>query len=727
MKPQSAIEQNSVELQRWAKRLDLFRNLARDWATSDGLIWLHMIKTVMAALMAMGIAMRLEMSQPRIAMTTVFVLMQPLSGMVFAKGFYRVLGTAVGLVAALALGGLFAQQPELYMAGITLWIGSCIALAVRNRHFRWYGFVLAGYTAALIGLPAVMTPNALFQSALTRAGEVAVGIFCSGAVSGLILPLSSAKALMRSLNARHLKFATFAASALAGNIERGMFERQFADFVDQIVGFESNRAFASFEDPHIRARNRRLARLNSEFMNACTRLHALHQLFKRLRANQVDVVLDALTPYVDELAQLLAALRDELKKGPARAGGALADLRQFHTALPKRARASRRAIEDHAAGGLLDFDTAVELMYRFVGEYLGYTDTYESLSEDSHALERSVTQYALKTNRYFVGFTFLRTTIAVGAMSAFWIASEWPSGALAVIGTAIACALSSTSPRASKFVAQMAVGAAGATIVGYLYMCYVYPNIDGYPLLCATLAPALGFGAFLAMRPGLSGYGIGFAVFFCLLAGPDNVIAYTPDLLINNGLALVIAMLTSSVVFAVVFPTQMPWLIGKITHDLRRQVALACDGSLTGLAQRFQSSTHDLMAQLRTLLVKRTRQHRDALSWMLSTLEVGHAVIDLRDDLDAFTSTHPDPALRWVEAIHLVLHTLPQFFDEPTPSHHARTLKSVNLAIRAVQHTTHEWYPIPEERHRMQRIIGCLHFIRSALIDKDAPFNRNRR
>ncbi|WP_258398577.1 FUSC family protein, partial [Burkholderia multivorans] len=89
-----------------------------------------------------------------------------------------------------ALGGLFAQQPELYMAGITLWIGGCIALAVRYRHFRWYGFVLAGYTAALIGLPAVMTPQTLFESALTRAGEVALGIACSGAVSALILPLS---------------------------------------------------------------------------------------------------------------------------------------------------------------------------------------------------------------------------------------------------------------------------------------------------------------------------------------------------------------------------------------------------------------------------------------------------------------------------------------------------------------------------------------------------------
>ncbi|MBR8049931.1 FUSC family protein [Burkholderia vietnamiensis] len=725
MKPQPAIEQPPIEPPRWSTWLDPLGKAARDWATSDGLIWLHLAKTVLAALLAMGIAMRLEMSQPRTAMTTVFVLMQPLSGMVFAKSFYRVLGTAAGLVAALALGGLFAQQPELYMAGITLWIGSCIALAVRNRHFRWYGFVLAGYTAALIGLPAVMTPQTLFQSALTRAAEVALGIACSGAVSALILPLSSAKALMRSLAARRVKFASFAASALSGELARGDFERRFADFVDEIVGFEANRAFASFEDPHIRARSRRLARLNSEFMNACTRLHALHQLIKRLRVNQSDAVLGAIAPHLDGLAQRIAALRDERQRGITTTTGALLELRRFHAALPKAARASRRAIEDHAAGGLLDFDTAIELMYRFIGEYLGYADTNASLDRDDHAFERSVTHYAVKTNSFFVGFAFLRTLVAVGAMSAFWIASEWPSGSLAVISTAIACALSSTSPRAPKFVAQMSVGAAFATAVGYVCLCYVYPNIDGFPLLCAALTPVLGLGAFLAMRPGLSGYGIGFAVFFCLLAGPDNAISYTPELLINNGVAVVVALLACSIMFAVVFPTHMPWLTSRIAHDLRRQVTLACEDTREGLAARFQSSTHDLMAQLRTLLVKRTRQHRIALRWMLSTLEVGHAVIDLRDEMNEFCATKPPQTLHWTASVDAVLHELPRFFDDTTPSHHARTLKSVNLAIRAAQHTLHAWYAVPDERHRMQRIIGCLHFLRSALLDKDAPFNRH--
>lgn len=727
MKPQPAFEQNSVGPQRWEQKLDLLSKLARQWATSDGMIWLHMLKTVTAALMAMGIAMRLEMSQPKIAMTTVFVLMQPLSGMVFAKSFYRVVGTAVGVVAALVLASLFAQQPDLYMAGITLWIGGCVALAVRYRNFRWYGFVLAGYTAALVGLPVVLTPLTLFQFALTRAGEVAVGIFCAAAVSGLILPLSSAKALVRSLKVRQEKFLAFASASLAGNIGREEFEREFAALVDATVSFESNRAFASFEDPHIRARSRRLARLNSEFMDACTRLYAIHQLFKRLRANHADAVLAATAPHVDALAQRLADLRnDDPTRVPQRIKDALVELRAFHDTLPKAARESRRALEEHAPEGLLDYDTAMELMYRFAGELLAYADTYASLDNDTHEFERSVTQYEVKTNPYFIAFTFLRTVVAVGAMSAFWLASEWPNGALAVIGTAMTCALSSTTPRASKFVAQMAMGAMCATVAGYVLMCYVYPHIDGFPLLCAVLVPVLGIGPFLAMRPGKAGFGLGYAVFFCLLAGPDNVIAYLPDLEINNGIALVIAMLGCSVVFAVVFPMQMPWLTNRIGRDLRQQVNLACTGELPGLGQRFQSSTRDLMVQLRGLLSERTDQQRDVLSWTLATLEVGQAVIDLRDDLPAMPAGKPPRDEHWIEEIHLVLRTMPRFFDDPTPNHHARALKSVNLALDAVRHALDEWHAIPEERHRIQRIASSLHFMRSVLLDKDTPFNRGR-
>ncbi len=92
-------------------------------------------------------------------------------------------------------------------------------------------------------------------------------------------------------------------------------------------------------------------------------------------------------------------------------------------------------------------------------------------------------------------------------------------------------------------------------------------------------------------------------------------------------------MLVAALAFAVIFPAQMPWLIGKNQGQIcALRSCLACKGELRGLNQYFQSSTHDLMAQLRVLLTKRSRQHRDALRWMLITLEVGHAVIDLRNE-----------------------------------------------------------------------------------------------
>jgi uncharacterized membrane protein YccC len=684
----------------------------------DGLVWLHLSKTVTAALLAMGIAMVLELPSPRTAMVTVFVLMQPMSSMVLAKSFYRVLGTAAGTIAALVLGGVFVQQPELYMLGMTLWIGACTAAAVRYRNFRWYGFVLAGYTAALIGIPTVMQPNGLFLAALTRAAEVTIGILCSSAISALVLPLRSSTALQRTLRTRYASFSAFAASVLGERVETGAFETRFADLIDEIVGFEAARGFASFEDPNMRVRSRRLARLNSEFMDACTRLHALHQLLKRMHTGHAKPVIEAASPYFRELSGLLGRQNDPRKTDEVRAASAAAELSALQTRLPQLVRETRRSLETSAPELLLDFDTAMELLYRFVVEFLRYTQTYASLADHNHVLERSVTKYVVKTNVYVVAITFLRTAVTVASVGAFWIATDWPSGGLAVIAAAITCALSSVAP---KLAAQMAAGASLAAVAGYLVTCYGYPNIEGFPLLCVVLAPLLAFGAFLAMRPGTTGYGVGFCVFFCLLAGPDNVIVYAPDLLINNGIAAVAGMLVSCLVFTVIFPTEMPWRIEKIKRDLRRQVVLACKGALTGLNQQFQSSTHDMMFQLRMLLMKRSAQHRDALRWMLVTLEVGHSAIDLRiEGLDAPYAEQLQPG--WSTSIDAVRRDLAELFEYPDTRRLTHALASVDAAIRIAQSLRNSLHENSERRHRMQRILSYLHFIRSALLDRDAPF-----
>ena len=708
---------------RYGRRIETvwraLRHAARDWARTDGAVWLHLLKTALACLMAMGMAMLLDLPQPRIAMTTVFVLMQPFSGMVFAKSVYRIVGTGVGMVAAVVLGAVFVQQPELYIVGISTWVAACTAAAMRNRHFRWYGFVLAGYTAALIGIPVAMQSGGLFLAALGRGAEVAIGILCSGIVSAVVMPRQSTSLLSRTLRLRFGDFTAFAAGVLAGGIERRAFERRFAQLVDEIVGFEAARASAFFEDPTLRARSRHLARLNDGFMHVCARLHALRQLLKRLRGD--DAAIEPLMPCLAALSQMLAQPSSPDEADHAYATRTARALHTFRCALPRHVREKRRSLEARGSrDAQQDFDTAAELLYRFTTELIRYSETWAAFAQPTVVREPRPTRYVARTNWYLVAFTFVRTAAVMIVVGGFWIKTDWPSGGLAVIAAALTCALTSSSPNATRMAVQMAVGALLAASVGYVFVCYVYPNVDGFPLLCAVLVPVFAAGAFLATRRRAAGYGVGFLVFFCLLAGPDNVIAYAPDLLVNNGIAVVVAMLVAALAFAIVFPPQMGWLIDRMCMDLRTQVGLACTGDLDGLGQRFQSGTHDLMHQLRLLLAGRVREHRRALRWMLEALEVGHAVIDLRRD--ASRATYIDTLdARWPTYVERVLADVAALFDKPEPARLDRALASVRAATWVAQRVLESVRADRERRHDLQRLLSYLHFIRSALLDRDAP------
>src|SRR5277367_996947 len=72
-------------------------------------------KTFAAALLALFISFWLALDEPYWAIMTVFVVAQPDSGLVLAKGFYRLLGTAVGLLVTTALVFGLAQYGELFI------------------------------------------------------------------------------------------------------------------------------------------------------------------------------------------------------------------------------------------------------------------------------------------------------------------------------------------------------------------------------------------------------------------------------------------------------------------------------------------------------------------------------------------------------------------------------------------------------------------------------------
>lgn len=221
---------------------------AGDWARTDGVAWLYLVKALLAAFLALGVAMRLELPAPKTAMTTVFIVMQPYSGAVFAKSFYRLVGTFVGLVATLTFVGLFPQQPAAFLIAIALWVALCTAGAAYNRNFRSYGFLLAGYTAALIGLPASQHPDGAFMTAMTRVAEITVGIVAAGVVSALVFPQYTREQMRLTVRRRFGTFVDYVASALSGQLDRAHIENVHTRFVADVVGFEATRSMAVYED-----------------------------------------------------------------------------------------------------------------------------------------------------------------------------------------------------------------------------------------------------------------------------------------------------------------------------------------------------------------------------------------------------------------------------------------------------------------------------------------------
>ncbi|PPU99351.1 hypothetical protein XhyaCFBP1156_03530 [Xanthomonas hyacinthi] len=110
------------------------------------------LRMTLAALLALAIAAGLGIHHPWWAAMTVWLVAQPTRGLLLERGLARLAGTALGaLVGALILRG-FGGDPALLLAAIACWLALCAGLGSMFRHFRNYGVVLAGYTAAIVVL-----------------------------------------------------------------------------------------------------------------------------------------------------------------------------------------------------------------------------------------------------------------------------------------------------------------------------------------------------------------------------------------------------------------------------------------------------------------------------------------------------------------------------------------------------------------------------------------------
>lgn len=144
------------------------------------------LKTFLAGMLALYIALAADMQRPYWALTTVYVVSQPFAAASQSKGVFRFGGTVVGASVAIALGAIFGADDLAMLLGVTTWFCLCGYFALLDRSPRSYFFLLAGMTAVLVGWPGGAAT--LFDTATARVEEIGLGILCAVLVHSIVFP-----------------------------------------------------------------------------------------------------------------------------------------------------------------------------------------------------------------------------------------------------------------------------------------------------------------------------------------------------------------------------------------------------------------------------------------------------------------------------------------------------------------------------------------------------------
>lgn len=629
----------------------------RDLLKGEADAWLFVLRVMLSFFITGWLAMRLGLPQPGTAMMTTIIVMHRQSGMVLAKGFYRVLGTLVGAAAALAIVALFPQQREPFLLVMALWIGGCAAGATLHRNFKSYAFVLAGYTAAIIALPVIAThPGNVFDSAVARISEVMLGLVVSAVISDTVLPVRLRNTLRAAVRGQYANFLEFVREAVQGELPRERMEQAHLRVVRDAVTLEDLRSSVIFEDPEARARSLHIQQFNQRFMAASTSFQSLHHLINRLMRMGNGDVAHSLVALYQPLAQALQVSPQEL------APEALAErIHAAHQAIPGRAALLREGLAD--AEQVEDFDVGSGLLLRFTHELEEYVRARGHLL-DRVVPPRGVEQvHFVRGNDYAgAGLAFVRTTLTMLLLGAFWISTGWPMGANAMLLATIFSGLFATVPNAAVLTGKVAGGYLLGLVAGYVCEFMVLPRMDGYVLLAAAVTPFFIIGPYMTTRPKLAAMGLGYAMGFVNILALTNPMLFDPQHFFNDSLSQLTALAAALVSF-MLLPSVAgsSWLRRRQMAALRAQVRLAAQGPLPGLRHRFESMNSDLVHQIVVHTAPGSEDSRRLLAWALAVNETGRALIHLRHDV----AREPLPTLlhRQVDA---AVAALADFFQQPS-------------------------------------------------------------
>lgn len=661
------------------------KRAAREWLAADVPTLIYMAKAITAAIMALAVSMTLTLPDPRTAIFTTFIVMQPQSGLVFSKSYYRVLGTVAGVAVSLLVVGLFAQDPVWFILCFALWIGATTAAGIKYRNFQSYGFVLAGYTLCIVALPVIEHPLDIFDIATSRFSEVLVGILCATVVSDVIFPRKLTNSLVASERERFVNIlATLAKSSSVFDTKADE-TAQSATFSSGVVGLHAVRINSAFESGADKKSRDFSERLNHEYMNLQTTFHSLKNVITTMETSRSAEAVSTLeriyAPVASALQGLVSIalsaddlryLTDELLKAKYEVG---------HLAAAEQKRL--KPLLD--ADGYDAFIASAYLIVRLLDELHAHCHTYLSFlnlrlsGRVSKELSR-VVRFSTHTDNLLVALAALRGSGVLLITMMFWILTAWPYATITVTLAVVISLLIGTLPRPLDVAVNFFKGALSAVVVAGIYDFFIVPEFaTDLVTFSLVIMPVLGFVAWMTTKPKWSGFSLGFVFLFMSQSPFDLYYKIDPTIFLETTLASLAGIVFAGTAYLLVNFWSCSLTQKRVAKLLRSQLVSLCARPLKIQRGSLESMGRDLVQQFSTQGRLNVRSSRLVFEWLLSTLEIGRAIIIVRTTVKKVDSVFIN------QKLNLFLEAMQNYFENYKDNDLTIVLKSLKEALEALE------------------------------------------
>jgi len=579
--------------------------------------WVFALRTTVVGLIALVVAYALGLEQPQWAMMTVFIVSQPVAGMVLAKGLFRLAGTLIGAVASVAMVKATGTEHIAYVALLTLWIAVCTYVASVLRNPESYGAVLAGYTAAIIGLPAFDNPHLVTDLASARCIEIMLGITCAGIAGRFFMPQLARNVLVERVGAGLRDIARYAGGAIGGTA-KGELDVRYQRLIVDIEALAGMRAYARIEAPGLVTHGRMARHTIGHMLSA---ISAIHTLLAHASApdsswrpllNRVKGMLDGIVQH-DWLAEDVRPW-----------------LRQIDE-LTCESEAMRTAplqpTEDRAAAAarltlLIEFLAALRLVLEGLAAL--------RLRAPDPPGQWKLPTLTIDRDQKVALINAVRAAIATAVVTAYWIATRWADLAGAAVMVAVVSSLFATMPNPMRSSLEFLKGAALAVPAAFLVGQLVLPQLQGLFWLLLLIAIVLIPAALAMANPRFTSIATSFAINFLLFVNPRQPMVAQPWPFLNEAVAVLGGILLSVGVFAVVLPRRPESVIERVVEAFRADLTRLCLHERLPKPSAFESLAYDRINQLMAPLERVGTKGQYVLDGSLAAVIMGLEILRLR-------------------------------------------------------------------------------------------------